>query len=1001
MKRRARVHSRRQLSRLRLERFKREVVSDSHSITIDELCARLSTNVESGLTEAKAKELLSQNGLNELTPTSKTPEYIKFIKTLTGGFSFLLWVGSGLCFLSCLIEYFSKGILDTDNLTLGCVLVVIIVLTGCFMFYQEHKSSMVMESFSKMLPLSTNVVREGKLNHIQAKLLVIGDVVELKFGDRIPADVRIITSHSFKVDNSPISGECEPLLRSPDCTSSHFQESKNVALFSTNAVEGTARGIVVATGDDTVMGHIAGLTARLEPNITPISLELKKFMRLVTVWACSIGIIFGIICAIIGYSWIESTMFLIGIIVANVPEGLLSTVTVSLSVTAKRMAAKNCLIKTLPTVETLGSTSVICSDKTGTLTQNKMTVCHLWYKGQIQMADLTVEQNEAKRYFHDAEFKMLIRCATLCNMAEFDKQEVSKPIMERLVIGDASEAAILKFVEMTKCYGEPSMYRRLHPKLIEMPFCSSNKFQLSVHLFEAMHCILVMKGAPEQILDRCETIFWNNETKTIDKKFRRICESAVMTLAAQGERVLGFADLELTTITSTYDFTLDPEPNFPITGLRFLGFISLFDPPRPQVPEAVHKCRTAGIRILMVTGDHPITAKSIAKDVGIITKNNIFEMKSIDELKAKNFDRAVIVTGNLLRELNSSHLDTLICNYREIVFARTSPIQKLQIVESCQRLGHIVAVTGDGVNDSPALKKADIGIAMGIAGTEVSKQSADMILLDDNFASLIIGVEEGRKIFDNLKKSIAYTLSSNIPEVTPFLAFIIFGIPLPLGVLAVLCIDVLTDMLPAISLAYEDAESDIMSRPPRNPKTDSLVCGKLYFFSYGHIGLIESLAGFFVYFMIMAEYGFLPSRLIGLRTEWDSIYVNDLKDSFDQEWTYKERKYLQYTCYTAFLIAIVVTQWADAIICKTRRNSILKQGLFSNWMLILSIFIETLIACALSYTPGTIYLKFAPVKLRWWLYAFPFAVIIILFDEYRKWQIRSHPHGYWARETYY
>ena len=329
-----------------------------------------------------------------------------------------------------------------------------------------------------------------------------------------------------------------------------------------------------------------------------------------------------------------------------------------------------------------------------------------------------------------------------------------------------------------------------------------------------------------------------------------------------GERVIGFSDLLLPKDQFPENFQFNNEEcNFPLENLRFLGLVSMIDPPRAAVPDAVAKCRSAGIKVIMVTGDHPITAKAIARSVGIISEGS----ETVDDIAARlnipveqvdsRDAKAAVVHGLELRTISQQKLDAILRNHSEIVFARTSPQQKLIIVEGCQRQGAIVAVTGDGVNDSPALKKADIGVAMGIAGSDVSKQAADMILLDDNFASIVTGVEEGRLIFDNLKKSIAYTLTSNIPEISPFLFFIVFGCPLPLGTVTILCIDLGTDMVPAISLAYEKPESDIMRRAPRDSKKDKLVNERLISIAYGQIGMIQAAAGFFVYFVIMAENG--------------------------------------------------------------------------------------------------------------------------------------------------
>merc|ERR1719347_1054686 len=380
-----------------------------------------------------------------------------------------------------------------------------------------------------------------------------------------------------------------------------------------------------------------------------------------------------------------------------------------------------------------------------------------------------------------------------------------------------------------------------------------------------------MKRAPERILERCSTIVVDGTERPLTQEWKNSFEAAYMELGGLGERVLGFCDFMLPEKQFPKNYPFDPDTeNFPLEGLRFVGLMSMNDPPRAAVPDAVLKCRSAGIKVIMVTGDHPITAKAIARSVGIIsegqeTVEDIANRKGCDIKDVNPREaRAAVVHGGEIKELSEKALDEILMYHTEIVFARTSPQQKLIIVEGCQRMGAIVAVTGDGVNDSPALKKADIGVAMGIAGSDVSKQAADMILLDDNFASIVTGVEEGRLIFDNLKKSIAYTLTSNIPEISPFLAFILLDIPLPLGTVTILCIDLGTDMVPAISMAYEQAESDIMKRQPRSPFTDKLVNERLISMAYGQIGMIQASAGFFVYFVIMCENGFWPSKLLGL-----------------------------------------------------------------------------------------------------------------------------------------
>merc|ERR1712088_473680 len=616
-----------------------------------------------------------------------------------------------------------------------------------------------------------------------------------------------------------------------------------------------------------------------------------------------------------------------------------------------------------------------------------------------------------------AGFKTLEKIGVLCNRSEFKEgaDNMSKGVLQREVNGDASEAAILKCTELsTKAeHGGVMAFRKKNPKVCEIPFNSTNKYQVSVHDTKAMddsqEYLIAMKGAPERILDICSTIFINGEEKPLDQHWRDRFQRAYEELGGMGERVLGFCDFRLSADKYPAGFPFDSdEVNFPLEGLRFSGLMSMIDPPRAAVPDAVMKCRSAGIKVIMVTGDHPITAKAIARSVGIISESNETvddiakrvgkDVKQINPREAK----ACVVTGTELKDIDQKNLDEILMMHTEIVFARTSPQQKLIIVEGCQRMGAIVAVTGDGVNDSPALKKADIGVAMGIAGSDVSKQAADMILLDDNFASIVTGVEEGRLIFDNLKKSIAYTLTSNIPEISPFLAFILLDIPLPLGTVTILCIDLGTDLIPAISLAYEEAETDIMKRAPRDPIHDKLVNERLISMAYGQIGMLQALSGFVTYFVIMMENGWLPNRIFNIRPLWDDRGNNALADSYGQEWTYGQRKIVEFTCHTAFFTSIVIVQWADVLICKTRRLSIFQQGM-RNKIMILGLFEETALAAVLAYVPGTdVALRMYPLEWHWWLVPMPFSLMIFIYDEVRKYLLRTQAPGGWIeRETYY
>ncbi|EGD78059.1 hydrogen/potassium-exchanging ATPase 4A [Salpingoeca rosetta] len=1011
-----------------LNELKKELVMDEHQVPVEELMARFNLkDLEQGLTETRAAQTLADEGPNALTPPPTTPEWVKFLRQMTGGFATLLWIGAILCFIAYGIQVSQAKPGEkapADNLYLGIVLAVVVLITGCFSYFQEGRAANVMKGFAKLQPQKSKVRREGKVRIVDAVELVRGDVVEIKSGDRIPADLRLIETQGLKVDNSSLTGEAEPQKRSKECTDANPLETQNIAFYSTNAVEGSGVGIVIRCGDNTVLGRIAGLASGVDAGETPIAREIHHFTKIITIVAMIVGAIFFAISLAIGYFWLDAVIFLIGIIVAQVPEGLLATVTVCLTLTAKKMATKNCLVKNLEAVETLGSTSTICSDKTGTLTQNNMTVAHICFDQEIREINTDPKVEKKMQFDINDSYLALFRVAVLCNKANFRPPNPGEdfsdvPILRRDTIGDASESAIFKYTERNAArvltetksvkdslvVGERSKY----PNVADIPFNSKNKYQVSVHETpdDDPRYLLVMKGAPERIINRCSHLYRNGEIVDMTEADRKKFEDNNTALGKRGERVLGFACLRLPAdqYPSGYQFETQPA-NFPLEGLVYCGLFAMIDPPRPAVPNAVAKCRSAGIKVIMVTGDHPVTAQAIAKQVGIIyTEKTIDDLAEERGVDASSIDLsepgAIVVKGSTLADMSAEDLDHVLANHTEIVFARTSPQQKLIIVEGCQRAGQIVAVTGDGVNDSPALKKADIGVAMGIAGSDVSKQAADMILLDDNFASIVTGVEEGRLIFDNLKKSIAYTLTSKLPELTPFLFFVLASAPLPLGTVTILCIDLGTDMVPAISLAYEGPESDIMMRPPRNPTKDRLVNIRLLCMTYLLIGAVQTAAGFFTYCTQMSEYGFLMNDVFGLRDDWDDRNFEEVTDSYGQQWTYDQRKDLEATCQTAFFVSIVIAQWTDLVICKTRRLSLMQQGM-RNGVLTFALFFETALAAVLSYAPGTdVALNMRPLLFRHWLTPLPFSVSILMFDEIRKWFIRKYPTGFAFRETYY
>lgn len=889
--------------------LRKDIPVVQHEWSLEQLYKEYGLNPETGLTSSQVQQQREKFGSNVLTPPKITPEWLRFLNQFANFFAGILMLGSLLCFIA-----YALDTSDASNLYLGCVLAGVVFISSTFSYYQEAKSSKIMEGFKNMVPKKCKVLRDGHPNVVDAAELVPGDLVEIQEGDQVPADVRVVFAYNMKVDNSSLTGESEAQERFPDLQvevhgSSAGRkvpaiEAQNLMFYSTILTSGHGKAVVIGTGDNTLMGQIAGLATGTDNQKTPIQMEVDRFIYMISVAAITIGIVFLSVGLALGINTvIQSLVFAISVIVATVPEGLLCTLTVALALTAKRMHHVNVLVKNLQSVETLGCTTIIASDKTGTLTQNRMTVQHCWYDNAIHCTPAAKNKPEFRRQMdgtgpHEAinigteaqswrnfeptnpTFGMLQKIATLCNNSDFilaDKNDPDTPpidlpkametesfnLLALDTTGDASESGLLKLVQILN---DVRSTRQSRSKLFEIKFNSTNKWQLSIHDLKTdgfKSPVLLMKGAPERVWALCNKICINGNAVPIDAAWNQKFQTSYETLGSLGERVLGFA-YKILDVPMDFPFVEKPERNFDMSGLTFAGLFSLMDPPKAGVTEAVSKCRQASVKVFMVTGDHPITAKAIGVQVGIIKEENLTN------------NTATVITGDDIRTWEDIQDDEkrLACwddalKHREIVWARVSPAHKLLIVEHAQRHHHIVAVTGDGVNDAPALKKANIGVSMGISGKDVSKEAADMIILDDNFASIVNGVEQGRLIFDNLKKSVAYTLTSKVPQLLPFLIHIIIAVPLTISTILILVIDLGTDMVPSISVAYETPESSIMSRPPRNARKNHLVDAGLLSWSYLQLGVMQCLAGYFAFCVLLNDYGYKSSNLMFTGFTWD------------------------------------------------------------------------------------------------------------------------------------
>ncbi len=874
-----------------------------------------------GLSEEEARRRLTECGSNDLKKIGRTPVVTLFLKNLVNLFAILLWIGGALAFVARMPE-------------LGIAIFAVILVNAVFSFWQEYKAERAVEALRQLIPSSARVIREGQEQRLLASLLVPGDLILIEAGDRISADARLIEASNLRIDNSPLTGESKPVHKMaepvPVWRRFLWVEIPNVVFAGTTVVAGRGKAVVIATGMETEIGRIAQLTQVLLPEVSPIQHEMRHVTRVVALLAVAMGLVFFVVGNLVArLTPLESFLFAIGIIVANIPEGLLPTLSLALAMGVQRMAKRNALIKRLSAVETLGCATVICTDKTGTLTLNEMKVVKLWASGEIVEVPLALASAGRSH-----PLDRLLTAASLCNDAKLVPASGGGGFG---FLGDPTEGALLVFSAQSGFDLEKASIK--HPRVFELPFEPIRKRMTTIHRAPDGRVIAFTKGAPRELLGLCRTARFDGAVQMLAPDLRRSITLALDQLAVEGLRVLAVAERELPVLP---EYAIDEVER----DLIFLGLVGMMDPPRPEVPHAVELCRCAGIRVIMITGDYGVTALAVGRRIGLIRDGT-----------------AKAIEGAELQQMSDDDLRTILSE-DQVVFSRMTPEQKLRIVTVLQGGGEVVAVTGDGVNDAPALRKADIGIAMGRRGTDVAREAADMVLLDDNFASIVAAVEEGRAVYANIKKFVTYIFASNVPEIIPFLAFVLFRIPLPLTVMQILAVDLGTDLVPALGLGVEPPEPGIMDRPPR-PRDKRLLDRRLLLRAYGFLGALEAVAcmvGFFSVYLIQGWRPGIPLAASG------PLYIEAT---------------------TMTLASIVLAQVGNVFACRTERESTLRVGLLGNRLVLVGIAVElTLLALFMQVPLFQRVFGLRPIHPHGWAVLLIFPCLVFLAEEGRKAVVR-------------
>lgn len=769
-----------------------------HQMGETDLAEALQASLNTGLTSDEASERQKQLGRNELSEGKKVSPWLLFL----GQFKdFMVLVLIGATLISGLLGEFLDAI----------TIVAIIIINAVLGFVQEYRAERSLRALKELSAPLAKVLRGGESVVLPASELVPGDIVSLESGDRIPADIRFIETNSCYAEESALTGESVPVSKHCQVIAADdlpLGDLRNIGYMGTMITRGTAKGIVIRTGMGTEMGKIADLIQKTDSMETPLQHRLEQLGKILIVVA--LGLTVMVVLAGILHGQPAYEMFLAGVslAVAAIPEGLPAIVTIALALGVQRMIKRRAIVRKLPSVETLGCASVICSDKTGTLTQNKMTVTKLWIGGRSM--DITGEGYEPVGSIygdgkpldvkHDLPLRRLLQVAALCNNSTISKVEEDAEAKKRkakdiviqdewLLKGDPTEGALT--VLAAKLGVTAKSLEGLYQRVKEYPFDSERK-RMSVLVSHQGGRLICTKGAPDMLMEQCNYVLWDGKVVPFTATLKQKVTDAGETMAQSALRVLGFAYRDLRSFDATETET-DVE-----CQLIFVGLSGMIDPPRREVKEAITSCRRAGIKTIMITGDHQLTAEAIAGQLGIMPRGGLS------------------VSGQQLAAMNEEQLDRLIDNI--YVYARVSPEHKLRIVKALQRKGHVVAMTGDGVNDAPAIKAADIGIAMGITGTDVAKEASSLVLNDDNFSSIVAAIEEGRGIYENIRKFIRYLLASNVGEILTMFLAMMAGLPLPLVPIQILWVNLVTDGLPAMALGVDQAEKDLMQQKPRSAK---------------------------------------------------------------------------------------------------------------------------------------------------------------------------------------